>query len=216
MEIIRKHTLIMLAFLPAIIMAQSLSISGPTTVTGPAYTTISQDYSITNNSNDTLHILCKKIIIDTTASTINYFCLGDDCYGEDVYTAWAVETFLPFETKDTVFIGYYAPFGLPSQAIIKYKFYPYNDLSDTTTITVTYNGIISSVSEIKKEFSFFPNPVENTLFFSKEVNNISVFDISGKLMIKQSNIAKKIDVSNLSRGIYFIDADGVKSKFVKQ
>ncbi|MBC8266460.1 MAG: T9SS type A sorting domain-containing protein [Flavobacteriales bacterium] len=215
MEIIKRNLILAIVFLPAFLLAQSLSISGPTIVNGNPNTTITQKYSITNNTNDTLHILCKKIIIDTAAGTINYFCLGDDCYGEDVYTAWAVATFLPFQTRDSVFIGYYAPFGLASQAVIKYKFYPYNDLTDTTTITITYNGIISSINQMKNSFSVFPNPVQNTLYLSEYVNSVKVSDLNGKLIISQKNNVNTIDVSRLSKGVYFIDVDGVKSKFVK-
>jgi hypothetical protein len=59
----------------------------------------------------------------------------------------------------------------------------------------------------------YPNPVSNTLFLSESANHVQVFDVSGKLVLQQQNKVKQIDVSQLNKGIYFIDMDGVKSKF---
>ena len=53
----------------------------------------------------------------------------------------------------------------------------------------------------------------NTLFLSELANHVRVFDVSGKLVLQQQTQIKQIDVSQLNKGIYFIDIDGVKSKF---
>ena len=62
----------------------------------------------------------------------------------------------------------------------------------------------------------YPNPVESTLFFSNYANIVQIFDITGKLVIFENNNINSIDVSRLDKGIYLIEIDGVKTKFVKK
>ena len=62
----------------------------------------------------------------------------------------------------------------------------------------------------------YPNPVESTLFFSNYANIVQIFDITGKLVIFENNNINSIDVNRLDKGIYLIEIDGVKTKFVKK
>ena len=62
----------------------------------------------------------------------------------------------------------------------------------------------------------YPNPVESTLFFTNDANIVQVFDITGKLVISEYNNITSMDVSSLDKGIYLIEMDGVKTKFVKK
>ncbi|MBA2613843.1 MAG: multicopper oxidase domain-containing protein [Bacteroidetes bacterium] len=87
-------------------------------------------------------------------------------------------------------------------------------------------------NELKKEvvdFSIFPNPAEDKLFIqlrnvNTEVYYVTIVNINGKavMMLPQPEIAKGIDVSALSRGVYFVQLMDKKTKtittqkFVKQ
>lgn len=62
----------------------------------------------------------------------------------------------------------------------------------------------------------YPNPVESTLFFTNDANIVQVFDIRGKLVLSKYNNISSMDVSSLDKGIYLIEMDGVKTKFVKK
>ena len=62
----------------------------------------------------------------------------------------------------------------------------------------------------------YPNPVESTLFFTNDANIVQVFDIRGKLVLSKYNNISSMDVSSLDKGIYLIEVDGVKTKFVKK
>tara|TARA_B110000459_G_scaffold36391_1_gene38831 strand:- start:39 stop:2051 length:2013 start_codon:yes stop_codon:yes gene_type:complete len=61
----------------------------------------------------------------------------------------------------------------------------------------------------------YPNPVENTLFFSNYANTVQIFDVTGKLVVSENNNMNSMDVSKLDNGIYLIEVDGVQFKFVK-
>ena len=62
----------------------------------------------------------------------------------------------------------------------------------------------------------YPNPVESTLFFTNDANIVQVFDIRGKLVLSKYNNISSMDVSSLHKGIYLVEVDGVKTKFVKK
>ena len=61
----------------------------------------------------------------------------------------------------------------------------------------------------------YPNPVLNTLHFTSTANFVEIFDLNGKLILSVNNNTNTIDVSEFDKGVYFIDVDDVKSKFVK-
>lgn len=70
-------------------------------------------------------------------------------------------------------------------------------------------------------FTLYPNPVSNQLILKTdlEINKVSIFDISGKLM-KVTEKISNINVSSLSQGIYFINIRTsdkmIIKKFVKK
>ena len=81
-----------------------------------------------------------------------------------------------------------------------------------------------SVSSTKHDNTtlIYPNPVGNLLFI-KESNvssTVSIFDISGKMVLNQRIVNNSIDVENLESGIYFLKIETNNSfntyKFVKQ
>ena len=82
-------------------------------------------------------------------------------------------------------------------------------IQDTTGMT--------SVSESENNaFSIFPNPTTDyiTIETDNENNNIEIYDLMG---IKQLEMpySKRIDVSALSSGVYFVKCGSKVIKFVK-
>ena len=72
----------------------------------------------------------------------------------------------------------------------------------------------------KNSIRIYPNPVSNTLYISSEKNMIErivVYSISGKIVLKRNgNQNNSIDVSSLSKGMYFIELYSTKGKTVKK
>jgi len=85
-------------------------------------------------------------------------------------------------------------------------------------VKIEPSTIIAAIEEDQFVLSgnrIYPNPVSNTLHFTKNATFVAVFDINGKLVLSGNNNINAIDVSMLNEGVYFIDVDGVKSKFIK-
>ncbi len=84
---------------------------------------------------------------------------------------------------------------------------------------LTFKEFPLSISEsIIFEVNIYPNPTSDKLFISFENNitsNFSIYTISGKKIITQKYI-NPIDVSELSKGIYFIELISNKGKTVKK
>ncbi|MXN91620.1 T9SS type A sorting domain-containing protein [Flavobacterium sp. Sd200] len=56
------------------------------------------------------------------------------------------------------------------------------------------------------EFAFFPNPAKSTVTFTQSITTLSIYSLDGKLISEKSNFGTIADVSNLSKGVYFMKA----------
>ncbi|HPT11195.1 MAG TPA: pectinesterase family protein [Bacteroidales bacterium] len=95
----------------------------------------------------------------------------------------------------------------------------------TQTITVTQEAVSTGIEKVNEnEISVYPNPVANELYVSGVDKNasISIYNSLGILIIKKaaSSEPERIDLSDLSRGIYIIKVDDLKAtktrKFIKR
>ena len=84
-------------------------------------------------------------------------------------------------------------------------------------ITNTSTGVLHKTS-IGAIVSVFPNPVNNdlqVLIANKPPTLISMYNLQGQLILSLKETSF-IDVSRIEPGIYFLDADRQKVKFIKQ
>lgn len=87
------------------------------------------------------------------------------------------------------------------------------------------NKVSNTENIVKNEFSIFPNPVKNSLYFNTTLNGIDklfISSVEGKILrkINFSSHENRIDVSSLQSGIYFINihnsnGEQIVSKFIK-
>jgi hypothetical protein len=91
------------------------------------------------------------------------------------------------------------------------------------TITVTQDGKpITEFSDIvNADIEFYPNPANNVLFIKGLTQHavITITDLNGETVINTGILNNQINISNLTKGIYFIkivDKSGViTKKFLK-
>jgi hypothetical protein len=82
--------------------------------------------------------------------------------------------------------------------------------NDTTLDAVCFNYCIScdlvgNVDQISvlTEFNFFPNPANEIIYFSN-ASRVSVFSVTGNLMLDKLVSDNKIDISSLKSGLYYL------------
>ncbi|MGO3182535.1 MAG: T9SS type A sorting domain-containing protein [Aequorivita sp.] len=77
-----------------------------------------------------------------------------------------------------------------------------------------------SVSENKKiAINIYPNPVSDELYIISEkgeIKSISIFSTSGIKVLEESKFHKSIDVSGLSKGIYFMEIISYEGRSIQK
>lgn len=98
-----------------------------------------------------------------------------------------------------------------------------NNPNINSTITVV-EGETMGVTELNNtQFSIYPNPVKNNIHITGNLtpnSKVEIYSINGSL-VKKSNVSdKKVNVSDLNKGVYILvlDQNGKRSttKFIKQ
>ena len=71
-----------------------------------------------------------------------------------------------------------------------------------------FDSTLSIDDETQNQFSYFPNPVKNTLHLNAQSNiqNVSIFNMLGQEVLKTApnNVDSTVDMSNLQTGAYFV------------
>ena len=93
---------------------------------------------------------------------------------------------------------------------------------DQIAIPVTVNAVTAGIDDLNANgIVAYPNPVINELFLDKSrlnAQSLNIYDISGRNVRSINNLqtVNSINVSNLSKGLYFVVTDTKKQfKFIK-
>jgi hypothetical protein len=85
---------------------------------------------------------------------------------------------------------------------------------DMVTLYATTALLGTPSFEASQKFSLYPNPSNHGLVNLSQPENIAVFDMLGKVILKSANAAV-IDTSNFDAGIYIVKTDnGISSKLI--
>ena len=103
-------------------------------------------------------------------------------------------------------------------------FFDFNPAIVTNTVSTEIINTLSVENFEASSFSIFPNPANNILNIEGEIviKSVTVYDINGRLLntITSKSKKAKLDVSNLSQGLYFLEIiSGNKKeslKFIKK
>lgn len=60
---------------------------------------------------------------------------------------------------------------------------------------------------VRDEISFYPNPAIANITFSKPVDNVLIFDLSGKIILQKDHVDAQLDLDYLRPGVYLIDVN---------
>lgn len=178
-----------------------------------------------NNTSDTLQMRWEKIesICSNPGEPGNIWDIGIqdhvNFYNPANYLLNG-NFFIPTITGSTdKFLLHLFPNDLAGHLVVKFKFYPIDNPSDTAIVVFDYTVTeVVGVEDffVENNFKIAPNP--STQFFnisnnSTQNSSISVFDAQGKVLkfvALNASETKRIDSSSWPNGVYFvkIDCDG--------
>lgn len=76
--------------------------------------------------------------------------------------------------------------------------------------------LLSSNDAQNSKFSIYPNPANDTLYFSENLNQIKIYDLTGNLIVHLENSISKINISALAGGVYILKAKTSSGKEFEQ
>lgn len=81
------------------------------------------------------------------------------------------------------------------------------------TFEINFNHILSKVQNIsfKKKVSIYPNPANDIIYLdtdNSQVQNVSIYDCTGKLILNKSIDNNFVNISGLEKGIYILNLRG--------
>ena len=88
---------------------------------------------------------------------------------------------------------------------------------DLDAVGVIHNNSSAGIHNVELSLvKIFPNPVKDKLhiYTNQQINTVTLFDVNGREIISSSS--KIIDVSNLSKGIYFVKIIFPSHEIIKQ
>lgn len=144
-------------------------------------------------------------------------------------TQWTLE-----QTNNAIDLAKYMTYNTPNGAQLAeggtilfadgkgYMTNQYNGFGGTQTYEtyiVYFDGQTAVDVVYDANLLVYPNPTIGELNFSAELQNVRVFDLTGRMVYAVSDVVKTIDLSEISSGIYFLVAEKegaqVSTKIIK-
>lgn len=75
-----------------------------------------------------------------------------------------------------------------------------------------YQPNASKIDRLKTDFSIFPNPSSDKIYFERTLVHIKLYDHTGRLVFSQKDRSNQITISKLSTGIYHLFAENLSNK----
>lgn len=91
-----------------------------------------------------------------------------------------------------------------------------NTPSYINNCTMRSGSITAIDNPVAEKLLLYPTLVDSEIFFSQQINDVQVFDINGKLILKMNHPVSKLSVSDLRSGIYLLRSGLVSQRFIKK
>ena len=87
---------------------------------------------------------------------------------------------------------------------------------DMVTVAAATTLSLDEFNQNQNKFTVTPNPVKNSQIYFNEMTDVTIYDVTGKVVLNGNSI-KEMNVSSLYSGIYFVkNKDGKVIKLVKE
>ena len=144
--------------------------------------------------------------VNETLTALNYSETLAICEGESI----EADYFAFFSNGEP--LSYHINIFNSNELTISSPFFNYD-------LVFNKNPILSSPSFEKLNVVIYPNPVSDKLYVSSEnivIEKLNIYSISGQKVLEQHTSINTVDVSSLSKGMYFIEIATSEGKTVKK
>lgn len=93
--------------------------------------------------------------------------------------------------------------------------------ADNYYLATLEESYLQTIEAINKNFFIYPNPTSDfiNINIKEKINNVEIYDATGRKVFVDTNFNNKIDVRKLLKGVYYIrintDVKSLTSKFIK-
>ena len=161
----------------------------------PDLTTINPIQALLSGSNDMLISVFDSNLTQLTTTYLggtNYDVGFTSVYLDSIYILGRTQSSpFPFQSN--------SPYGSYDNIIIKLQSSVYNYINEYTTPIIR----------------IYPNPTKQIVNFGEVINNVEIYDYSGKLIKSEAN-TDKIDIEWFSDGFYILKLDNTLYKVIKE
>jgi L-ascorbate metabolism protein UlaG (beta-lactamase superfamily) len=149
------------------------------------------------------------ILMNSSVTIKIPFSFSDPDKGDSLtYSATGLPKGLTFNAKEMTITGIPEKTGKSTVKIIAFD---KSLSSNNLTFKITVNENTGIKSEKMKGRGFYPNPVQNKIWFEQLPNAntiVRVFDLQGKKAMETAFVSNPLDISGLQKGTYLVQLSG--------
>jgi hypothetical protein len=151
---------------------------------------------------------------DTTQTSVVLYGWDNDNWYEDQELTYTFDYNMPLDNVLS-WVDFSADNVFHKLLTKKSKSSGYDPVDYTYYYTPITADAIATLNNEGNKITVYPNPVADILYISSNDNvNVKLFNACGALVKRTTD--KSINVQNLSRGIYIVDVNGVRTKIIKK
>lgn len=113
--------------------------------------------------------------------------------------------------EEGIFSSHYQSNNIAGAAEIRYTFFNIDDLSDTISVTFTFDGVTGeNIVSGSKEYSIYPNPSQDIVHITLnelalDEGSVEIYNAQGKLVFVQAfngTSSLSLNLADLPKGMY--------------
>ena len=69
------------------------------------------------------------------------------------------------------------------------------------------------------DFSLYPNPADEFIYINSNninIDEVNIYDLNGRIISNKKVVNNRINLDNISKGVYFVEINGIVKKLLKK
>ena len=100
-----------------------------------------------------------------------------------------------------------ATFASNDCGFVTWQYNGFGDNQRYETIVVKYTTEVDNEVVYDNQAIVYPNPTDGVLYFSENMSNVQLFDVTGRVVYASSQVESSVNLSDLVAGTYILVAE---------